>query len=169
MKNKLAIVIPYYKPEYFVELLESLRNQTEKNFSLYIGNDCSPNDPNFILKDYKDMMTNYKYYENNIGSTNLNLHWNRCIDDLVQDEEWIMVLCDDDLLELDVIESFYKNLDNLDNNQINVVRFATKVINQKGNLVLKEFISDNKLESSLSLFEKKNLRKNKKLFKRIYF
>lgn len=41
----LAIVIPYYKINYFEETLKSLSNQTDKKFKVYIGNDASENDP----------------------------------------------------------------------------------------------------------------------------
>lgn len=44
-KFPLSIVIPYYKIDYFEETITSLKNQTDKRFNLYIGNDFSPNDP----------------------------------------------------------------------------------------------------------------------------
>ena len=41
-KRELAVVIPYYKIDYFEETLISLKNQTNRNFNIYVGNDCSP-------------------------------------------------------------------------------------------------------------------------------
>ena len=48
----LAIVIPYYKINYFEETLKSLSNQTDKRFKVYIGNDASENDPIEIIEKY---------------------------------------------------------------------------------------------------------------------
>lgn len=157
MENKLAIVIPYYKSDYFKELLDSLNNQTNKKFNLYIGNDNSPNNPNQILNEYNNIITDYKCYDSNLGNTYLNNHWNRCIDDLVRDEEWIMLLCDDDLLELDVIDTFYSNLESIVNNNCNVVRYSTRVVNQNNSIVLKEFRTINVIEDSIFLFKQKLL------------
>lgn len=38
----LAIIIPYYKLRFFEATLESLANQTDKRFKVYIGDDASP-------------------------------------------------------------------------------------------------------------------------------
>lgn len=155
MKNNLAIVIPYFKKTYLKDLLDSLENQTNKNFNVYIGNDCSPNDPIDIINQYAHLIKTYKTYPNNVGSKNLNLHWNRCIDDLVQDEEWIMILCDDDLLEYNVVESFYFNLNKISDNDLNVVRYATRIVNEDNTQVLSEYTSKFQIENSLDLFELK--------------
>lgn len=37
----LAIVIPYYKYTFFEATLISLKNQTDKRFNVYVGNDAS--------------------------------------------------------------------------------------------------------------------------------
>lgn len=58
---KLAIVIPFFKLDYFEKTLESLANQTNKNFNLYIGDDFSPETPLKLLEKYKDkIITNIK-------------------------------------------------------------------------------------------------------------
>ena len=38
----IAIVIPAYKDTFLTETLESISNQTDKDFTLYIGDDNSP-------------------------------------------------------------------------------------------------------------------------------
>lgn len=161
MDKTLAIVIPYYKPEYLRELLQSLRNQSNKNFNLYIGNDCSPNDPKEIINDYADIITKYKKYNKNVGANNLNLHWNRCIEDLVENEEWIMILCDDDLIEFNVIEAFYGSLSIIESHNIKVIRYATKVVDKENSIVLKEYNCENIIENSTFLFEQKILEKTR--------
>jgi len=37
----LAIVIPYYKRTFFEETLQSLANQTDKRFQVYVGDDTN--------------------------------------------------------------------------------------------------------------------------------
>ena len=43
IKNKydLAIVIPAYKIDFFDSVLKSLANQTNKNFTIYVGNEAN--------------------------------------------------------------------------------------------------------------------------------
>ena len=40
MDQNLAIIIPAYKGAYLKRTLDSLVQQTNKNFSVYIGDDC---------------------------------------------------------------------------------------------------------------------------------
>ena len=71
MKNKLAIVIPYYKIDFFEETLKSIASQSDKHFTLYIGNDASPNDPLPLIKQYfEEEDYHYFDYENNLGGQN---------------------------------------------------------------------------------------------------
>lgn len=48
--NKLAIIIPLFKRDFFEETLGALYNQTDKRFNLYIGNDASPANFDDILE-----------------------------------------------------------------------------------------------------------------------
>ncbi len=49
----LAIIVPYYKYSFFESTLQSLAAQTNKNFKVYIGDDCSPENPADLLEKYK--------------------------------------------------------------------------------------------------------------------
>ena len=76
----LAIVIPYYKIDFFSETLNCLANQTNKQFHVYIGNDASPTDPSSLLDNYKDTIKfTYKKFNNNLGGYSLVKQWGRCI------------------------------------------------------------------------------------------
>ena len=128
----LAIVIPYYKLSFFEETLLSLQKQTNQQFNVYIGDDASPEDTQEVLEKYKDSFPfQYKRFETNLGRISLVKQWERCLT-MVQDEEWIMFLCDDDILGDNCIESFYENLDAINSCESTVVRFATQVIDDKG-------------------------------------
>lgn len=123
----LAIVIPFYKYIFFEETLQSLANQTNKNFKVYIGDDASPENPKFLLDQYKDKLDFvYHRFNDNMGGNSLVKQWERCIDMIVE-ENWIMILGDDDVLGNNVVESFYANLNEVLSNDINVVRFSTTV------------------------------------------
>ncbi|NJX15034.1 glycosyltransferase [Tamlana crocina] len=122
----LAIVIPYYKSRFFKSTLDSLVNQTDKRFKVYIGNDASPEDPEQILKTF-DGKLNFEYqkFRKNLGSISLTKQWKRCIG-MVEDESWLMILGDDDYLADNVVSSFYKHFDCI-KNKTQVVRFASRI------------------------------------------
>lgn len=123
----LAIVIPFYKLTFFEETLHSLSIQTDKRFKVYIGDDGSPENPANLLEKYKwqfDFI--YHRFKENLGSISLVQQWNRCIA-LAGEEEWIMILGDDDVLGSNCIKDFYTSLPQIFSNKCNVVRFATKI------------------------------------------
>lgn len=134
----LAIVIPYFKLTFFDATLQSLAMQTNKRFNLYIGNDASPENPEMLLAKFEGKL-NYTYhcFEKNLGSISLPKQWERCIA-LSQNEPWIMVLGDDDEVGLNCVQTFYENLDAILNLKCEVVRFASRFIDDKG-LPLQKF------------------------------
>ena len=126
--SKLAIVIPAYKGEFFEQAIESIATQTNKDFTLYIGDDASPHDLEKIVKPFKKQISIvYKRFENNLGANNLIAHWNRCID-LIQDEEWIWFFSDDDLMEPTCIELFYRHIKS--NPSHTLLHFNLQIIDQ---------------------------------------
>lgn len=125
---ELAIVIPYYKIDYFEECLDSLANQTNKNFRVYIGDDASLEDPSDLLEKYTNKLNfTYHRFQNNLGGKSLTLQWHRCIN-LSAGEKWLMILGDDDYLSSNYIEEFYKNLSSIQKFDIKVVRFASRIV-----------------------------------------
>lgn len=109
--NNLAIVIPAYKQTFFKEALESIANQTNKEFTLYIGDDCSPDNLFSIVKEYENRIKIvYKHFGENIGGKDLVTHWNRCID-LTKNEEWVWLFSDDDVMDNNCVEEFYLEIE----------------------------------------------------------
>lgn len=144
----LAIVIPYYKINYFEETLQSLSNQTDKRFKVYIGNDNSNDDPIPIIEKYKQHLDlKYKKFNDNLGSISLVQQWNRCLE-LLENEEWVMILGDDDILGENLVGEFYKNYNSLEN--YNVLRFAVLKINEKGE-PLSSLYTNSVIESSKNI------------------
>lgn len=131
----LAIVIPYYKITFFEATLKSLASQTNKQFKVYIGNDASTEDPVALLEEYKGQFDFvYHKFEKNLGGTSLVKQWERCIA-LTKNEEWLMILGDDDVLGKNVVKSFQENLLETEKDDISVVRFSTCKINEFGNSI----------------------------------
>jgi glycosyltransferase involved in cell wall biosynthesis len=123
----LAIIIPYYKRTFFEETLQSLANQTDKRFKVYIGDDASPEDPTGLLVKYYDKFDfQHHRFEDNFGGISLTQQWERCIA-LSDKEEWLMILGDDDYLGLNVVEQFYSHLPYFQE-KTNVVRFASRLV-----------------------------------------
>lgn len=128
----LAIVIPYYKLTFFEETLKSLKAQTNQRFKVYIGDDASPENPNHLLEKYQgsfDFL--YHRFNENLGGTSLTKQWERCIK-LTKEEKWIMILGDDDVLDTNVVEEFYQNLNEIENQNIAVIRFSTVKMDENG-------------------------------------
>lgn len=91
MENKIAVIIPAYKDTYLLNTLISINNQTDKKFNLYICNDSSPYNIEKVLADFKKInKIHFEYikFENNLGGSDLIQHWNRCINQ-IKNEEWI--------------------------------------------------------------------------------
>ena len=128
----LAIVIPYFKITFFDATLQSLSNQTDKRFNVYIGDDASPENPMSVLDRFKNQFEFvYQRFDNNLGAISLVKQWKRCID-LTKDEEWIVILGDDDVFDCNVVEAFYKNLKDIKSDNLSVIRFASRKINKLG-------------------------------------
>lgn len=110
MKEKLAIIIPAYKQNYLKAALNSIAAQTNKDFTLYIGDDNSPYDLYSIIKPYEsDIKIVYKHFDTNLGGKNLVAQWERCVD-MSQGEEWIWLFSDDDMMEPTCVEDFFHSV-----------------------------------------------------------
>ncbi|MFV8368170.1 glycosyltransferase [Flavobacterium sp. LB2R40] len=150
----LAIVIPFYKLTFFEETLKSLSYQTDNRFIVYIGDDASSENPTCVLEKYKTMVDFvYKRFETNLGGVSLVKQWERCIE-MVAAEDWIMILGDDDTLGDNCVASFYSNIIEVEHLNINVIRYASFVINQN-NEKLSNIYKHPKLEKSTDFLIRK--------------
>ncbi|WP_276133806.1 glycosyltransferase [Polluticoccus soli] len=128
--STLAIVIPAFKETYFDKALNSLANQTLKNFTVYIGNDNSPYDLDSIVAKYVGRMDIvYKRFDNNIGSKDIVQQWERCIA-LTREEPWLWLFSDDDIADSNCVEAFFALLES--GSPFDVCRFNTSVIDGQG-------------------------------------
>ena len=105
--SRLAIIIPVYKPDFLEEALECLAAQTCKDFTVYVGDDCSPHPLSEIVMPFKEKMNlHYTRFDSNLGAKDLIGQWERCVA-LAQDEEWLWLFSDDDQMDNNCVESFY--------------------------------------------------------------
>ncbi|MFV5703594.1 glycosyltransferase family 2 protein [Flavobacterium sp. XS2P12] len=147
----LTIIIPYYKISFFEEALQSLANQTDERFKVYIGDDASPENPSEIVAKYKDQLDLvYHRFETNLGGTSLVQQWERCIA-LSGDGEWMMILGDDDVLSSNCISEFYTNLPEINEVNCNVVRFSTEIIDEQSKSTSIRYIHP-KIEKATDFF-----------------
>lgn len=130
MSNKLAIIIPGYKSTFLAVALDSIAAQTCKDFTLYIGDDCSPHDLKGIVDRYVDKINLvYKRFDENLGGKDLVAQWERCID-MTHGEEWLWLFSDDDVMEPNCVEEFYNAIDKYKDN-FDIYHFNVKVINNE--------------------------------------
>lgn len=134
MKIDLAIVIPAFKREYLAETLTSLACQSCQDFTLYIGDDASPDNLKDVVDSFRDKLgIVYHRFDENLGGKNLTAHWMRCLE-MVRDETWVWMFSDDDIAQSHCVEAFY-NLTIPDD--INVLHFNLDIIGKDGKLVRK--------------------------------
>lgn len=121
----LAIVIPAYKALFLSKTLESLVNQTNKKFTVYIGNDAGDAQIESIMQQFSDRLNiTYHYFADNLGSISLAKQWQRCFA-LTQNEEWLWLLPDDDYADPECVALFYENLAQ---NNFDVFRFNVRFV-----------------------------------------
>ena len=110
--NRLAIVIPAYKATFLPAALDSLVAQTCKDFTLYIGDDCSPEPIGDIVNQYRDKIESvYQRFDTNLGGKDLVAQWERCIA-MSQNEPYIWLFSDDDVMEPNCVECLLKQIEN---------------------------------------------------------
>ena len=133
MKSKLAIVIPAYKATFLRAALDSIAAQTCQDFTLYIGDDCSPHQLGAIVDEYSDKINLvYQRFETNLGGKDLVAQWERCIA-MSQDEPYIWLFSDDDVMEPGCVEAFFSLPEETRNNY--VVHFNIHQIGEGGGIL----------------------------------
>jgi glycosyltransferase involved in cell wall biosynthesis len=124
----LAIIIPAYKEAYLNKTLSSLAQQTNLNFDVYIGDDCSPHNLKPIIDKYRTQLNiSYTRFAKNTGAKNIVNQWSRCIDLVNNDTKWLWLFSDDDIAASNCVENFYDSIA-LKGERFDVYRFNTVTI-----------------------------------------
>lgn len=96
--SALAIVIPAYKADFLAQALQSIADQTSRDFTVYVGDDASPHDLESICRPFADRFRlEYTRFDRNLGGEDLVGQWTRCLS--LSREPWVWLFSDDDLME----------------------------------------------------------------------
>lgn len=127
--KQLAIIIPAYKKSFLKETLDSIAAQTCQDFTLYIGDDCSPYELWDIIKNYQDKIDIvYKRFDTNLGGKNLVSQWERCIA-MSNNEPYIWLFSDDDIMDSQCVEYFLNLPQEIKNNYL--IHFNVKILTKQ--------------------------------------
>lgn len=100
MKKLATIAIPTYNREkYIKQSINSVLDQTYKNFELLILDNCSTDNTGKIVKNISDIRIRYLKNERNIGMIN---NWNKCVE--LAEGDYLIILGDDDKLYPEFLE-----------------------------------------------------------------
>ena len=132
--KRLAIIIPAYKATFLPAALDSIAAQTCKDFTLYVGDDCSPEPISDIVEQYKDKIDIvYKRFDTNLGGTDLVAQWERCIA-MSNDEPYIWLFSDDDVMDADCVKLLLFDIE-VTHGAYDVYHFNVDVIDERGAFV----------------------------------
>ncbi len=142
MYTKYSFVLPAYKATFLRESIDSILNQTYKDFELIIVNDASPEDLTSIVNSYSDDRIQYYVNDKNVGGTDLVAQWNHCI--TYATGEYLILASDDDVYHPDYLEKMDVLVDKYPD--VNVFRSRVQHMNADGYIrgeseVLDEYLS----------------------------
>ena len=101
--SSVAIVIPAFKAVFLDRTLRSIAGQTCHDFTVYVGDDASPEDLESIVVPFsKEIPIVYRRFAENLGSSDLVKSWERVLD--LVEEDWIWLFSDDDMMPEDGVE-----------------------------------------------------------------
>ena len=162
MKNNLAIIIPAYKSYFLERTLESLSNQTNKKFNVYIGNDNSPDNLEEIINLFRGKLNIiYKRFDDNLGANSLVKPWERCIE--LSTEDWIWLFSDDDIASPTCVENFFNEIKQ--NSEAIFFKFSTKIIDSQGKVLPERNIVKNQFKKEIYPLDFLNSRLNSSGFR----
>ena len=129
--KRLAIIIPAYKAAFLPAALDSIAAQTCKDFTLYIGDDCSSEPISDIVEQYRDKIEFvYQRFDSNLGRKDLVAQWERCIA-MSKEELYIWLFPDDDVMEPNCVEKLLRQIEDTKGGY-DVYHFDSYRIDEKG-------------------------------------
>jgi glycosyltransferase involved in cell wall biosynthesis len=132
-REKVHIGLPVFNGEsHLKEALESLLNQTYKNFDIFIVNNASTDSTQEIIQYYAKLDSRIKSYQDShwVCATE---NWNRTYELASRGAELFMWASDDDIVARDYIEQILPPL--LENPGLVLSFSQGNLINEKGNII----------------------------------
>ena len=130
-----SFIMPAYKASFIHLAIESILNQSYRDFELIIVNDASPEDLKEIVDSYTDSRVIYKENVTNIGGTDLVANWNHCIK--FAHNDYIVLATDDDTYEPDFLFEATEQIKKYPS--VNLIRSGVKKIGEEGQVLDIEF------------------------------
>jgi glycosyltransferase involved in cell wall biosynthesis len=127
MTPLISVLIPNFNhSKYLIKRIESVLNQTFKNFELIILDDCSVDDSKKIIENYRnnDLVSNIIYNDFNTGNTFM--QWKKGIE--ISRGKYIWIAESDDYCETTFLETLIYQLES--DKDISVAFTQTMCINQ---------------------------------------
>ena len=128
---KFSILIPAYKGKFLKKAVESIVNQTYKNWELIIVDDCSPHDLKSIVDSINDSRILFYRNEINYGAVDVVDNWNKCLS--YASGDYVICMGDDDILLPDCLSIYEKLIYSYPD--LDVYHGLTKIINEKGSII----------------------------------
>lgn len=97
MKKKITIAIPAFKGLFLKECLDSVLAQDYSNYEILIVDDCSPDNLDCIVAQYKNDKIRYFRNDKNFGAEHVVHNWNKCLE--LATGDYIICMGDDDKLK----------------------------------------------------------------------
>ena len=131
MPAALAIIIPACRIRHLGDALRSVAAQTDQRFSVYVGDDGSPEPLEAVVATFRPQIDiHYQRFQPNLGSTNLVAHWHRCIA-LSKKEPWLWLFSDDDVMEPECVTRFYEAIEHRESPPVDLFRFQLDQIDER--------------------------------------
>ncbi len=126
----ITIAIPTYNRAdcYLKQAIQSALNQTYPAIEIIVSDNCSTDDTEMVVKDFKVSRIRYFRQEKNIGANN---NFNFCLQQA--NGSYFLLLQDDDLIDSDFIETCMKAVNY--NINVGIIRTGTRVIDSRGNIL----------------------------------
>jgi glycosyltransferase involved in cell wall biosynthesis len=107
---KISVIVPVYKAEQFLkECVDSILNQTFRDFELILVDDCSPDNSPQMCDDYAKQDSRIKVIHNNPNQGSVKSYKN-VVD--ASRGDYLVFFDSDDWIEVDSIERLYRHVTN---------------------------------------------------------
>lgn len=127
----ITVAIPAYKGKYLKSAIESVLNQTFKDFELIIVNDSSPDDIKNIVNSFNDKRIRYYENEYNYGKDSVVKNWNKCLN--LANGEYFVLFADDDYYEPNFLYEMYMLA--VKYPDVDILHCKVKIIDENGKVV----------------------------------
>lgn len=138
--TKYTFLLPAYKAKFLAESLESIKNQTHKDFLCIVSDDCSPENLKSTYDEVvgTDSRFTYRRNDENMGGKSLVSHWNFLVETC--ETEFFIMASDDDMYASNFLEEI--NVLTKKYADVNIFRGRTRMIDAEGEVTWQDCLID---------------------------